>query len=134
MAIHRRAEVACSFLGSAYVIDMRRAGAQVGVGVGARGEAVTMGSVTLSSAGDSAIAADVQHRRRVVVDVILLLMRNGRIMLRERANTGYGDGAYAPPPGQLADPEPIVDTAIRVARAEARIAISAENVSLAHVI
>ena len=37
MAIHRRAEVPCSFLGSACDTDMRRAGAQVGVGVrGAR--------------------------------------------------------------------------------------------------
>ena len=69
----------------------------------------------MSSAGDTAIAAEVEHRRRVVVDVILLLMRNGRILLRERANTGYGDGAYEPPTGQLADRETIVETAIRVA-------------------
>jgi 8-oxo-dGTP diphosphatase len=116
------------FLGSAYESDMRRAGAQVGVGVWARGEAVMM-----SRAGDTAIAAEVEHRRRVVVDVILLLMRNGRILLRERANTGYGDGAYEPPTGQLSDRETIVETAIRVASAEADIAIQAENVSLAHV-
>jgi ADP-ribose pyrophosphatase YjhB (NUDIX family) len=87
----------------------------------------------MSRAGDSAIAAEVQHRRRVVVDVILLLMRNGHILLRERANTGYGDGAYEPPTGQLADRETIVETAIRVASAEAGVAIRAENVSLAHV-
>ena len=87
----------------------------------------------MSRAGDTAIAAEVQHRRRVVVDVILLLMRNGRILLRERANTGFGDGAYEPPTGQLADRETIVETAIRVASAEAGIAIQAENVSLAHV-
>ena len=87
----------------------------------------------MSRAGDTAIAEAVQHRRRVVVDVILLLMRNGRILLRERANTGYGDGAYEPPTGQLADRETIVETAIRVASAEAGIAIRAENVSLAHV-
>jgi len=87
----------------------------------------------MSRAGDTAIAAEVQHRRRVVVDVILLLMRNGRILLRERANTGYGDGAYEPPTGQLADRETIVETAIRVASAEAGIVIRAENVSLAHV-
>src|SRR5690242_262226 len=87
----------------------------------------------MSRAGDTAMAAEVQHRRRVVVDVILLLMRNGRILLRERANTGYGDGAYEPPTGQLADRETIVETAIRVASAEAGIAIRAENVALAHV-
>jgi 8-oxo-dGTP diphosphatase len=87
----------------------------------------------MSRADGTAIVATVEHRRRVVVDVILLLMRNGRILLRERANTGYGDGAYEPPTGQLADRETIVETAIRVAEAEAGITIRAENVSLAHV-
>ncbi len=86
----------------------------------------------MGRAGEVTIAADVTHRRRVVVDVILVLARNGRILLRERANTGYGDGAYEPPSGQLADRETIVETAIRVAAA-AGIAIGAENVSLAHV-
>ena len=126
MAIHKPAEVPCWFLGGAYESGMRRAGVQVGVG--ARGEAVIM-----SRAGDTTIAAEVQHRRTVVVDVILLLMRNGRILLRERVNTGYGDGAYEPPTGQLADQETIVETAIRVASAEAGIPIRAGNVSLAHV-
>jgi 8-oxo-dGTP diphosphatase len=82
--------------------------------------------------GDTSIAADVMHRRRVVVDVILVLARNGRILLRERANTGYGGGAYEPPSGQLTDRETIVETAVRVA-SEAGIVIGAENVSLAHV-
>ena len=87
-----------------------------------------------SGRDDAAIRApDASHHRRVVVDVVLLLVRNGCILLRERANTGYGDGAYEPPTGQLADRETIVETAIRVARAEAGIAIGAGNVSLAHV-
>src|SRR5262249_45356039 len=88
---------------------------------------------TMSRAGGTAIAGEGGQRPRGVRDVILLLMRNGRILLRERANTGYGDGAYEPPTGQLADRETIVETAIRVAAAEAGIAIQAENVSLAHV-
>jgi 8-oxo-dGTP diphosphatase len=86
----------------------------------------------MGRAGEDWIAADVPPRRRVVVDVILLLNRNGRILLRERANTGYGDGAYEPPSGELADRETIVETAIRVASA-AGIVIGGENVSLAHV-
>ncbi len=86
----------------------------------------------MSGTDGTSIAAGVPQRRRVVVDVILLLTRNGRILLRERANTGYGDGAYEPPSGQLADRETIVETAIRVAFA-AGIVIAAENVSLAHV-
>jgi 8-oxo-dGTP diphosphatase len=117
MAIHKAAAIPCSLLGS---------GAQEWGGHGG-GEAITMGIT-----GDTSIAADVMHRRRVVVDVILVLARNGRILLRERANTGYGDGAYEPPSGQLADRETIVETAIRVA-SEAGIVIGAENVSLAHV-
>ena len=105
---------------------MRGQGPGTGVGVG-RSEAIFMGR-----AGADSIAAGVSPRRRVVVDVILLLTRNGRILLRERANTGYGDGAYEPPSGELADRETIVETAVRVALA-AGIVIGAENVSLAHV-
>jgi 8-oxo-dGTP diphosphatase len=86
----------------------------------------------MGRAGGASIAVDVSPRRRVVVDVILLLMRNGRVLLRERANTGYGDGAYEPPSGELADRETIVETAIRVASA-AGIVIGPQNVSLAHV-
>jgi 8-oxo-dGTP diphosphatase len=82
--------------------------------------------------GGSSIAADTSPRRRVAVDVILLLTWNGSILLRERANTGYGDGAYEPPSGQLADRETIVETAIRVASASG-IVIGTEDVSLAHV-
>jgi 8-oxo-dGTP diphosphatase len=116
MAIHKAPAIPCSLLGS---------GAQEWGGHG--GEAITMGIT-----GDTSVAADVMHRRRVVVDVILVLARNGRILLRERANTGYGDGAYEPPSGQLADRETIVETAIRVAK-DAGIVIGVENVSLAHV-
>ena len=115
--------------GAATVTKIAPAGLSWGVGVvGTRGKAAYM-----DSAGDAAITAGGQQRRRVVVDVILLLISNGRILLRERANTGYGDGAYEPPTGQLADRETIVETAIRVASAEAGIGISAQDVSLAHV-
>jgi 8-oxo-dGTP diphosphatase len=86
-------------------------------------------SVAVQQGGETATA----QRRRVVVDVILLLTDSDRILLRERANTGYGDGAYEPPSGQLADRETIVETAIRVALDEAGIGIGTENVSLAHV-
>ncbi len=95
--------------------------------MGRAGETVTTATV---QQGGAAAAA---QRRRVVVDVILLLTAGDMILLRERANTGYGDGAYEPPSGQLADRETIVETAIRVALDEAGIAIGAENVSLAHV-
>ncbi len=71
-------------------------------------------------------------RRRVVVDVHLLLARDGRVLLSRRDNTGYGDGAYEPPSSQLSDRETIVETAIRIAKAIG-IAIDADEVTLAHV-
>ena len=86
----------------------------------------------MGTAGNTSIAVGVLPRRRVVVDVILLLTRNGRILLRERANTGYGDGAYEPPSAELADRETIVETAIRAALATG-IVIGSQHVSLAHV-
>src|ERR1700683_909494 len=87
----------------------------------------------MSRAGEVAFPVDASQPRRVAVDVILLLVKTGRILLRERANTGYGDGAYEPPTGELADRETIVETAVRVASAGAGVVISAGNVSLAHV-
>jgi ADP-ribose pyrophosphatase YjhB (NUDIX family) len=71
-------------------------------------------------------------RRGVVVDVYLLVVSDGRVLLHKRANTGYGDGAFEPPSGQLAGRETIVETAIRLAT-DAGVSISETDVSLAHV-
>ena len=72
------------------------------------------------------------QRRRVVVDVYLLLAKDGQVLLSKRDGTGYGDGAYEPPSGQLSDRETIVETAVRIA-AGAALIIDQESVSLAHV-
>jgi 8-oxo-dGTP diphosphatase len=73
-----------------------------------------------------------QHYQ-AIVDVHLLLMRDGRVLLGRRANTGYGDGAYEPPSSRLTERETIVEAAIRVAAAQPGIALSPSHVSLAHV-
>ena len=91
----------------------------------------SVSSGTVSS-GTGHPAIGIGSRRSVIVDVYLLLTSGGRVLLSKRANTGYGDGAYEPPSGQLAGRETIVETAIRIASA-AGITISAANVSLAHV-
>jgi hypothetical protein len=54
------------------------------------------------------------------------------VLLSQRDGTGYGDGAYEPPSGQLADRETIVETAVRIA-AGAGIAIDPDRVTLGHV-
>jgi 8-oxo-dGTP pyrophosphatase MutT (NUDIX family) len=70
---------------------------------------------------------------QLIVDVHLLLLCDGQVLLGRRANTGYGDGAYEPPSGRLDERETIVEAAVRVATAEAGIALEPACVTLAHV-
>ncbi len=77
-----------------------------------------------------------RHSRQfpLIVDVHLLLLRDGELLLGRRANTGYGDGAYEPPSGRLAERETLVEAAVRVAAAQVGIEIEPAQVSLAHVL
>jgi ADP-ribose pyrophosphatase YjhB (NUDIX family) len=80
-------------------------------------------------------ADSARHNRhfQLIVDVHLLLLRDGNVLLGRRANTGYGDGAYEPPSGRLAERETLVEAAVRVAAAQVGIALDPAKVSLAHV-
>lgn len=71
---------------------------------------------------------------QLIVDVHLLLVSNGDLLLGRRANTGYGDGAYEPPSGRLAERETLVEAAVRVAAAQVGMALDPARVSLAHVL
>lgn len=73
------------------------------------------------------------HQVQLIVDVYLLLVSEDRILLGRRANTGYGDGAYEPVSGRLAERETIVEAALRVAQSQAGIEVAPAAVSLAHV-
>ena len=77
-----------------------------------------------------------RHARhfQLIVDVHLLLVSNGDLLLGRRANTGYGDGAYEPPSGRLAERETLVEAAVRVAAAQAGVALDPARVTLAHVL
>ncbi len=77
-----------------------------------------------------------RHNRhfQLIVDVHLLLLRDGGLLLGRRANTGYGDGAYEPPSGRLAERETLVEAAVRVAAAQVGVEIDPAAVSLAHVL
>jgi 8-oxo-dGTP diphosphatase len=77
-----------------------------------------------------------RHSRhfQLIVDIHLLLVSQGDLLLGRRAGTGYGDGAYEPPSGRLAERETLVEAAVRVAAAEVGIALAPGEVSLAHVL
>ncbi len=82
------------------------------------------------------LAADAAMRGchfQLIVDVHLLLLSDGDLLLGRRANTGYGDGAYEPPSGRLAERETLVEAALRVA-AQVGLELDPARISLAHVL
>jgi ADP-ribose pyrophosphatase YjhB (NUDIX family) len=83
------------------------------------------------------LAADTARHSRhfqLIVDIHLLLVSGGDLLLGRRANTGYGDGAYEPPSGRLAERETLVEAAVRVAAAQVGVALDPARMSLAHVL
>jgi len=82
------------------------------------------------------VAADTAGRSRhfqLIVDIHLLLLSDDEVLLGRRANTGYGDGAYEPPSGRLAERETLVEAAARIAAAQVGITLDPTRISLAHV-
>ena len=76
-----------------------------------------------------------KHRYRSIIDVYVLLRRgDGRILLLERANTGYADGQLCPPSGHLEQGESVIDGAIREASEEVGITIDPGNLTFVHVV
>jgi len=69
----------------------------------------------------------------VFIDLHLVLIRDGKILMGERRNNGFGAGQYHVPAGHLEPDETIIDGIIREAREETGISIRAEDLELAHV-
>ncbi|MEU0936015.1 NUDIX domain-containing protein [Embleya sp. NPDC005971] len=74
-------------------------------------------------------------RYRSIVDVYVLLRRaDGRILLMERANTGYADGRLCPPSGHLEAGESVIAGAIREAAEEVGVELDEAAVDFVHVV
>lgn len=74
------------------------------------------------------------ERYRSIVDVYVLLRRDGKILLMERANTGYADGQLCPPSGHLEQDESVIDGAIREAHEEVGVQLDPDDLFCAHVV
>lgn len=72
-------------------------------------------------------------RFTLVVDVHLFLIRDGKILLLLRKNTGYEDGKYHVPAGHLDGDEPITFALIRESKEEIGITFKSENIKLVHI-
>jgi len=76
----------------------------------------------------------VADRHRSIVDVHLVLRREGRVLMLRRAGTGYGDGLLCFPSGHLERGESVVDGVIREAREEIGVAVDPAALRFVHVI
>lgn len=75
-----------------------------------------------------------KERYKLIAEVYLLLIQNGKILLSRRANTGYEDGNYGLVAGHLEPNETITAALVREAKEEAGIDLDPKQLMLRHVI
>ncbi len=63
----------------------------------------------------------------------LVLIRDGKIMLSRRANTGYQDGKYSMVAGHLEGKESVREALVREAREEAGFSLEQKGLKIIHV-
>ncbi len=83
-----------------------------------------------ASGGASASAPE---RFRLIAGVYLLLMKQNKILLLRRFNTGYEDGKYTTIAGHMDGRESVVEAAAREAMEEAGISINPDDLEVVHV-
>ncbi|MEU4328690.1 2'-5' RNA ligase family protein [Nonomuraea dietziae] len=71
-------------------------------------------------------------RFRTIVDVHVLFVREGRVLLGRRANTGYADGLWHLPSGHLEEGESALAAAVREAREEVGVVIDPADLTFVH--
>lgn len=74
-----------------------------------------------------------KKRYSIICASYLLLIKDKRILLLRRFNTGYQDGNYSVPAGHVDEGESVAGALIREAKEEIGIDVEKQNISLAHV-
>lgn len=75
----------------------------------------------------------VKERFKLVTAVHLLLVKEGKILLLRRFNTGWADGQYSVPAGHLDGGETMMQAMIREAREECGVLVTPAQLSMVHV-
>lgn len=74
-----------------------------------------------------------KERFKLIPTSHLILIKNGKILLSRRFNTGYEDGNYSVVAGHLDGDETFIKAMVREAKEEAGIDIAAKDLEVAHV-
>ena len=75
----------------------------------------------------------VKERFKIIPAVYLVLMKEGKILLLRRYNTGYFDNYYSFPAGHLDGEETLKQAMVREAREEIGIVLSPSDLELIHI-
>lgn len=70
---------------------------------------------------------------KLIAEVCLVLIKEDKILLSRRYNTGYGDGYYSFPAGHLEEGETLKEGVVRKAKEEVGIDINISDLELVHV-
>jgi 8-oxo-dGTP diphosphatase len=73
------------------------------------------------------------ERFRIYSAVYILLIKDDKVLLLRRFNTGWSDGLYTVPSGHIDGNESLTAAAIREAREEAGVQIKSEDLAFLHV-
>ncbi len=74
-----------------------------------------------------------KERFKLIAEVCLVLIKEDKILLSRRYNTGYGDGYYSFPAGHLEEGETLKEGVLREAKEEVGIDINISDLELVHV-
>lgn len=75
-----------------------------------------------------------KERLKLIPAVYLFLVRDGKVLLSRRFNTGYSDGNYSTPAGHIEPGETLAECLVREAKEEVGIDIKPARLSLVHVL
>lgn len=74
-----------------------------------------------------------KKRHSIICASYLLLIKDNKILLLRRFNTGYQDGNYSVPAGHVDEGESVADALVREAKEEVGIEVKKQDTTLCHV-
>jgi len=74
-----------------------------------------------------------KEKFKIIPTVYLLLLKNNKILLSRRYNTGFHDGEYSLPAGHLDGNETLIQALIRESEEEIGIKVDKDSIDLNHI-